>query len=276
MLVHVSAAALHREFVLPKSSKVSEPSEARAPVDAALSRLQALAATAEPLPDDGSAKGTVVVTRAGGGAVGSPATGIPGTPAASPASSTAASPVPPGAVLLRKVQPSGLGQGTVVTALSMLSLRLNALLERNRAKRRLEPWFLVLSAQHTAAALHTAAVNCAFSALKVEAPIDVCVMAAGETCCPILQQAAHISRGIVSVPDEQQRAALHLHLVQALLILPSLRKVVKTLPERSVDLRATCAISGTPLDIGHVCTSCLAAFGQPQAVCPLCGAKYSV
>ena len=191
------------------------------------------------------------------------------TPSASAAAALVSAP------LLSKPVPAELPGGGIAAALSVACMRLHRFHRENSegsaVARSASAWVLVLSASTTRSRQHSAVVNCAFSAQRMQAPIDVCSL---REPCSVLQQACHVTGGTFSSPTAAQQASLSTFLQTVHMVPPALRKAMKQLPQTSVDLRVACSESGDLLEMAFVCTACLAAFKSARDKCSTCGAKY--
>ena len=165
--------------------------------------------------------------------------------------------------------------GSIAAALSLACLRLNRFHRHSAAGSAAQAgsaWVLVLSGERTLPRLHSAVVNCAFSAQRMQVHIDVCALGAS---CSVLQQACHVTGGTFSSPTETQQGALSTFLQTAHMVPPSLRHKTKQLPQMSVDLRVACTETGELLEVAFVCSACLAAYTDSKDKCLACGATYT-
>lgn len=177
--------------------------------------------------------------------------------------------------ILTKAVPADLPAGGIAAALSTACMRLHGLHREASSAggaAAASAWVLVLSSGTTQPRLHSAVVNCAFSAQRMQAPIDVCTLG---SMCSVLQQACHVTGGTYSSPTEAQQASLATFLQTVHLVPPALRQSVKQLPQTSVDLRVACTDSGDLLEMAFVCSACLAAYAASKDKCTACGAVYT-
>ncbi len=94
--------------------------------------------------------------------------------------------------------------------------------------------------------------------------LDVCLI---NTTNSILQQASHLTNGICVVCD--QKDLLH-HLFYLFLADSESRKAFKKPRIDSIDYRATCFCHQRHVNMGHVCSVCLAVFCKSLDTCCAC------
>lgn len=119
---------------------------------------------------------------------------------------------------------------------------------------------------------YIAMMNTIFALQKMKVPIDVAKLGPSEA--PYLQQAADTTSGIYLRVGEPK--GLVQLLCTAFFVEPSLRSVVILPTNTDVNYRASCFVSGKPIDIGYVCLVCLCIMHEVPATdaCPACGLEF--
>lgn len=119
---------------------------------------------------------------------------------------------------------------------------------------------------------YIAMMNAIFALQKMKVPIDVAKLGPSEA--PYLQQAADTTSGIYLRVSEPK--GLVQLLCTAFFVEPSLRNVVILPTNTDVNYKASCFVSGKPIDIGYVCLVCLCIMHEVPATdaCPACGLEF--
>lgn len=81
------------------------------------------------------------------------------------------------------------------------------------------------------------------------------------------------SGGLYLRCSEEQEQNLTHSLFFLFLPAPSTREALLLPPQTSVDLRPSCFVTHERLDVGFVCTVCLAVFAESRDACPICGTE---
>lgn len=130
---------------------------------------------------------------------------------------------------------------------------------------------LVISANDTHDVNYIAIMNAIFAAQKMGVSIDVAKLGPGDS--PYLQQAADTTNGVYL--HIQQPQGLVQILCTAFFIEPCLRNVVVLPTNTNVNYKASCFVTGKPVDIGYVCSVCLCIMSElPKEKCPTCGSQF--
>ncbi|GEQ72649.1 hypothetical protein JCM33374_g6336 [Metschnikowia sp. JCM 33374] len=132
---------------------------------------------------------------------------------------------------------------------------------------------LIVSPSDTHDTNYIAIMNSIFAAQKMKVPIDVAKL--GSLDSPYLQQAADATQGVYLHITEPK--GLIQTLATAYFIEPCLRSVVILPTNSNVDYKASCFISGKPIDIGYVCSVCLCIMSviPESGDCPTCKSKFN-
>jgi Transcription factor Tfb4 len=139
----------------------------------------------------------------------------------------------------------------------------------------LQPRLLVLHASNDVSSQYIAVMNCIFSAQKLRVPIDACVLRRDGADSSLLQQAAHITRGIYARPTHQAGGLLQ-YLLSIYLSAPSTRAHLQLPVQRNVDFRASCFCHQRTTDMAYVCSVCLSIFCDYLPVCTTCNTRFPV
>lgn len=115
-------------------------------------------------------------------------------------------------------------------------------------------------------------MNSMFAAQKMLVPIDVVKL--GTRDSPYMQQAADATNGVYLHCREPR--GLIQTLSTAYSIEPCLRGLVILPTSANVDYKASCFVTGRPVDIGYVCSVCLCILSIiPELdTCPVCKSKF--
>ena len=140
-----------------------------------------------------------------------------------------------------------------------------------------ESRILVIQVAEDEPGQHIAMMNCIFTAQRMNVTLDSCVLSPADST--FLQQASHLTEGIYYKPSAPPRSDTDPVLLQYLLtiLLPgkACRRHLQLPQQESVDLRATCFITQSMIDEGHVCSVCLSVFSEEQALCRTCGTRFA-
>lgn len=131
---------------------------------------------------------------------------------------------------------------------------------------------LIITANDTYESNYIAIMNSIFAAQKMKVPLDVAKLGANDS--PYLQQAADATDGVYLHIKEPQ--GLMQVLSTAYFIDPSLRSVIILPTNSNVNYKASCFITGNPVDIGYVCSVCLCIMSiiPDSGSCPTCKSKF--
>lgn len=131
---------------------------------------------------------------------------------------------------------------------------------------------LIVTPNDTYESNYIAIMNCIFAAQKMKVPLDVAKL--GGNQAPYLQQAADATNGVYLHIKEPQ--GLMQMLSTAYFLEPSLRSIVILPTNSNVNYKASCFISGKPVDIGFVCSVCLCIMSKVPDLgsCPTCHSKF--
>ncbi|KAM9933888.1 hypothetical protein OXX80_006502 [Metschnikowia pulcherrima] len=132
---------------------------------------------------------------------------------------------------------------------------------------------LIVSASDTHDTNYIAVMNAIFAAQKMKVPVDVARL--GPHASPYLQQAADATKGVYLHISEPR--GLVQTLCTAYFIEASLRSVVILPTNTNVDYKASCFVTGKPVDIGYVCAVCLCIMSivPDSDRCPTCKSVFS-
>lgn len=116
-------------------------------------------------------------------------------------------------------------------------------------------------------------MNAIFAAQKMKVPVDVAKL--GTPHLPYLQQAADATKGEFLHVGEPH--AMVQTLATAYFVEPCLRLVVILPTNANVDYKASCFLTGKPVDVGYVCLLCLCIMGvvPDSGECPTCKSKFN-
>lgn len=131
---------------------------------------------------------------------------------------------------------------------------------------------LIITANDTYDNNYIAIMNSIFAAQKMKVSIDVAKL--GSSDSPYLQQAADATNGVYLHIHEPQ--GLIQTLATAFFIEPSIRPLVILPANSNVNYKASCFITGKPVDIGYVCSVCLCIMSMIPELghCPTCKSKF--
>ncbi|RKP31532.1 transcription factor Tfb4 [Metschnikowia bicuspidata] len=115
-------------------------------------------------------------------------------------------------------------------------------------------------------------MNSMFAAQKMLVPIDVVKL--GTRDSPYMQQAADATNGVY-LHNREPRGLIQT-LSTAYFVEPCLRGLVILPTSANVDYKASCFVTGRPVDIGYVCSVCLCILSTiPELdTCPVCKSKF--
>lgn len=115
-------------------------------------------------------------------------------------------------------------------------------------------------------------MNSIFAAQKMQVPIDVVKL--GRLDSPYMQQAADATNGVY-LHNKEPRGLIQT-LSTAYFVEPCLRSLVILPTSANVDYKASCFMTGKPVDIGYVCSVCLCILSviPESAKCPVCKSKF--
>ncbi len=175
---------------------------------------------------------------------------------------------------LKCLDSSGSGGTALDASLALAMCYINSV---NLKKPNMQSRILVLQGSPDETSQYVSTMNCVFSAQKLDVNIDVCMV--GSTDSSSLQQAASLTSGIYLKPMDHP--TLTQYLLSAFLMDKFSRSKMWLPTGPSVNFRATCFCKhddGKPrhLDIGNVCTVCLAVLCDWKAVCSQCGTKVAI
>lgn len=126
---------------------------------------------------------------------------------------------------------------------------------------------LVITANDTYHNNYIAVMNLIFAAQKMKVPIDIVKLGARDSA--YLQQAADATSGVYLHITEPE--GLIQTLATAYFIEPCLRGMVILPTKADVDYKASCFLTGKPVDVGYVCSVCLCIMSKvPETKCPTC------
>lgn len=131
---------------------------------------------------------------------------------------------------------------------------------------------LVVTPNDTYELNYIAIMNSIFAAQKMKVPIDVAKL--GGNQAPYLQQAADATNGVY-LHIKEPRGLIQV-LSTAYFLEPSLRSIVILPTNSNVNYKASCFITGKPVDIGFVCSVCLCIMSVLPELgnCPACQSKF--
>lgn len=131
---------------------------------------------------------------------------------------------------------------------------------------------LVVTANDAHETRYIAIMNSIFAAQKMQVPIDVCKL--GMLNSPYMQQAADATNGVY-LHNREPRGLIQT-LSTAYFVEPCLRQLVILPTSANVDYKASCFISGKPIDIGYICSVCLCILSLiPElSLCPVCKSRF--
>lgn len=131
---------------------------------------------------------------------------------------------------------------------------------------------LIVTPNDTYESNYIAIMNSIFAAQKMKVPLDVAKL--GGHQAPYLQQAADATNGVYLHIKEPQ--GLMQVLSTAYFLEPSLRSIVILPTNSNVNYKASCFITGKPVDIGFVCSVCLCIMSKVPELgqCPTCRSKF--
>ncbi|KAF3991686.1 hypothetical protein FT663_00997 [Candidozyma haemuli var. vulneris] len=131
---------------------------------------------------------------------------------------------------------------------------------------------LIVTPNDTYESNYIAIMNSIFAAQKMKVPLDVAKL--GGHQAPYLQQAADATNGVYLHIKEPQ--GLMQVLSTAYFLEPSLRSIVILPTNSNVNYKASCFITGKPVDIGFVCSVCLCIMSvvPKSGHCPTCQSKF--
>ena len=126
---------------------------------------------------------------------------------------------------------------------------------------------------------YVSTMNCIFAAERMSIPIDACVIGGGGVLHRandgdggVLQQAAHMTKGLYQKVDQAQK--LLQYLLSVFLVSPRLRKNLLMPKIERIDYSAACSCCTPPKmsKQGYVCAVCLSIFCErPDDKCLVCG-----
>lgn len=131
---------------------------------------------------------------------------------------------------------------------------------------------LIITANDTYDSSYIAIMNSIFAAQKMKVSVDVAKL--GQLDSPYLQQAADATNGVYLHIREPQ--GLIQTLATAFFIEPSIRPLVIVPANSNVNYKASCFITGKPVDVGYVCSVCLCIMSMipKEDECPTCKSKF--
>jgi len=115
-------------------------------------------------------------------------------------------------------------------------------------------------------------LNAAFAARDASVAVDV-VAAAPDEDTVFLQQVAHETGGAFAPLNATRARGPMEHLLATVAPSKSARAALAGPVRKSVDLRASCMLSGRRVSTAFVCFVCLAVFAEFHAECPVCHTK---
>ena len=115
-------------------------------------------------------------------------------------------------------------------------------------------------------------MNAIFAAERHGIVVDT--VALGGAGSPYLQQAAHLTNGRSMTLPEALSPTLLPHLIHTFLPAIETRPYVEEGLATGVDFRATCFATAVPVELGYVCSVCLAVYRDARDTCKMCGSEY--
>lgn len=127
---------------------------------------------------------------------------------------------------------------------------------------------LVVTSNDAHESKYIAIMNSIFAAQKMLVPIDVVKL--GENDSPYMQQAADATKGVY-LHNKEPRGLIQT-LSTAYFVEPCLRSLIILPTSSNVDYKASCFVTGNPVDIGYVCSVCLCILSKipDPSICPVC------
>ncbi|WPK23807.1 hypothetical protein PUMCH_001053 [Australozyma saopauloensis] len=131
---------------------------------------------------------------------------------------------------------------------------------------------LVVTANDSHESKYIAIMNSIFAAQKMQVPVDVVKLGALDS--PYMQQAADATNGVY-LHNREPRGLIQT-LSTAYFVEPCLRSLIILPTSANVDYKASCFVTGKPVDIGYVCSVCLCILSTiPElSKCPVCKSKF--
>ncbi|XRB09577.1 transcription initiation factor TFIIH subunit 3 [Pycnococcus provasolii] len=115
-------------------------------------------------------------------------------------------------------------------------------------------------------------MNAIFAAERHGIAIDT--IAVGGRDSPYLQQAAHLTRGKCTTLPSALSAELLTCMINTYLPPPHLRANLEEGATSGVDFRASCFATNTPVELGYVCSICLAVYRDKRTKCIACDSSF--
>lgn len=131
---------------------------------------------------------------------------------------------------------------------------------------------LVVTANDSHENKYIAIMNSIFAAQKMHVPVDVVKL--GMLDSPYMQQAADATNGVYLHNKEPK--GLIQTLSTAYFVEPCLRSLIILPTSANVDYKASCFMTGKPVDIGYVCSVCLCILSTIPELgkCPVCQSQF--
>lgn len=131
---------------------------------------------------------------------------------------------------------------------------------------------LVVTANDSHENKYIAIMNSIFAAQKMHVPVDVVKL--GMLDSPYMQQAADATDGVYLHNKEPK--GLIQTLSTAYFVEPCLRSLIILPTSANVDYKASCFMTGKPVDIGYVCSVCLCILSSIPELgkCPVCQSQF--
>ncbi|CAD7702912.1 unnamed protein product [Ostreobium quekettii] len=141
---------------------------------------------------------------------------------------------------------------------------------KTRLSRNSRPRILCFMVSPDQPAEYVSVMNAIFSAQRSNVSIDACYM--GKESSSFLQQAAHLTGGTYMKPELQ--SALLQYLNMAFAADTATRGFLTENAGQAVNFKASCFCHRKPIDLGFVCSVCLAVFCQNVKECQICGTHF--